>query len=159
MNDRVVVMRSFSKVYALAGLRMGYVMADPVVIGLLDRVRQPFTVNAVGQAAAAAALGDAQYLAAAMKAVAEGREKLRVALEEMGLTCVPSSTNFVLVDTRIDSAWVSEQLLRRGIAVRPGWQLDYPTHLRVTVGTEEENAVFLEAMREVLALHGAGTHA
>ena len=159
MSDRVVVMRSFSKAYALAALRMGYVMADPAIIGVLDKVRQPFTVNAVGQAAAEAALGDGPYLAMTMKAVAEGREKLRTGLEELGLPCVPSSTNFILVDTRIDSVWVSEQLLRRGVAVRPGWQLDYPTHLRVTVGTEDENAVFLEAMREVLSADREGTHA
>lgn len=159
MSDRVVVMRSFSKAYALAALRMGYVMADPAIIGLLDRVRQPFTVNAVGQAAAEAALGDGDYLAMTMKAVAEEREKLRAALEKMGLPCVPSSTNFILVDTKTDSAWVSEQLLRQGIAVRPGWQLDCPTHLRVTVGNEDENAAFLEAMREVLSADRGGTHA
>jgi histidinol-phosphate aminotransferase len=159
MSDRVVVMRSFSKAYALAALRMGYVMADPAVIGLLDRVRQPFTVNAVGQRAAQAALGDRQYLAMTMETVAEEREKLRVTLEEMGLPCVPTSTNFVLVDTKTDSAWVSEQLLRRGIAVRPGYQLGLPTHLRVTVGSQAENAAFLDAMREVLVAGRAGVRA
>jgi histidinol-phosphate aminotransferase len=159
MSDRVVVMRSFSKAYALAALRMGYVMADPAVIGLLDRVRQPFTVNAVGQRAAEAALGDREHLAVTMKMVADEREKLRAALEEMGLPCVPTSTNFILVDTRTDSAWVSEQLLRRGISVRPGYQLDLPTHLRVTVGTEDENVAFLEALREVVVSGRAAEYA
>lgn len=156
ISDRVVVMRTFSKVYALAALRIGYVMANPAIIALLDRVRQPFNVSAVAQAAAEAALGDQQHLATTRQVVAEGREKLRKALEEMGLQCVPTSANFILVDTGTDSAWVSEQLLQRGVAVRPGYQLDFPTHLRVTVGTEAENAIFLQALREVLSLSRAG---
>ncbi|MEI6502072.1 MAG: histidinol-phosphate transaminase [Armatimonadota bacterium] len=152
ISDRVVVMRTFSKAYALAALRIGYVMADPAIIALLDKVRQPFNVSAVAQAAAEAALGDQQHLARTRRTVAEGREKLRKALVEMGLQCVPTSANFILVDTGTDSAWVSEQLLQRGVAVRPGYQLDFPTHLRVTVGTEAEIAVFLQALREVLSL-------
>ena len=158
ISDRVVVMRTFSKAYALAALRIGYVMADPAIIALLDRVRQPFNVNAVAQAAAEAALGDQEYLAMTTQIVADRREKIRAALEEMGLQCVPTSANFILVDTATDSRWVGEQLLRRGIAVRPGYQLDLPTHLRVTVGTEAENAVFLQALREVLSAGRAEAH-
>ena len=156
LSDRVVVMRTFSKAYALAGLRIGYVMADPAVISLLDKVRQPFNVNAVAQAAAVAALGDRQHLAMSRRIVIEGREKLRKSLEAMALRCAPTSANFVLVDTGAESAWVCEQLLWRGIAVRPGCQLDLPTHLRVTVGTEAENDAFLGALRTVL-LAGEGT--
>ena len=152
MSDRVVVMRTFSKAYALAALRIGYVMADPAIIALLDKVRQPFNVSAVAQAAAQAALGDQQHLATTRRIVAEGRAKLRKELEGMGLECVPTSANFILVDTGTDSAWVSEQLLQRGVAVRPGYQLGFPTHLRVTIGTEAENAVFLQSLKDVLSL-------
>jgi histidinol-phosphate aminotransferase len=150
-NDRVVVMRTFSKAYGLAGLRIGYAIADSAIIGLLDKVRQPFNVNAVAQAGALAALHDTKHLAFSKQVVLRGRDKLRQSLENMGLSCVPSSANFVLVDTQIDSARVFEELLQRGVAVRPGCEFDLPTHLRVTVGTDEENGIFLSALSEVLS--------
>ncbi len=127
-------------------------MADPAVISLLDKVRQPFNVNAVARAAAVAALGDRQHLGDVKADCDRGPGEASQIAGGDGLQCVPTSANFVLVDTGVESARVCEQLLRRGIAVRPGWQLHLPTHLRVTVGTEAENDAFLGALRTVCSL-------
>lgn len=146
----LLVLRTFSKIYGLAGLRVGYAIAPAAVIADLNRVREPFNVNAVAQAAAAAALEDCDHLARSRDIVEKGRKQLAARFEQMGLKSVPSEANFCFVDVKRDSRQVFEALLRRGVIVRSGDIFGYPTHIRVTCGTEEQNERFLETLAEVL---------
>jgi histidinol-phosphate aminotransferase len=148
---RCFVLRTFSKVYGLAGLRIGYGVGPPELIGLLDRLRAPFNVNALAQVAAVAALEDGGHLTRTVAGTAAGRAALVAGLTALGFPPVPSVTNFLLVDVRRDGAAVTEALLRRGVIVRPMGGYGLPSHLRITVGTPEENARALEALRVVLA--------
>ncbi len=153
-NDhRIVVSRTFSKAYGLAGLRIGYGIARPEVIEGLERLRQPFNVNAMAQAAALAALRDEEHL---KKTVENNRtEKIRLvkALEGLGLRPVASQANFILVDTGYSGEEIFALLLQKGVIVRYlGPEL--PTHIRVTIGTPEENDFFLSALRSVLESMG-----
>lgn len=146
---RVVVLRTFSKTYGLAGLRLGYAVAPAPCIDLLNRVRQPFNVSAMAQAAAVAALADTEHVARTRRLVADGLAHLQAAFGELGLAYVPACANFVLVDVGAGRD-VFEALLRRGVIVRPMDAYGLPRHVRVTVGTAAENARFLEALRGVL---------
>lgn len=148
---RCFVLRTFSKVYGLAGLRIGYGVGPPELIGLLDRLRAPFNVNTLAQVAAAAALEDGAHVARTVAGTAAGRAALAAGLTALGFPPVSSVTNFLLVDVRRDGAAVTEALLRRGVIVRPMGGYGLPTHVRITVGTPDENARALEALRAVLA--------
>jgi histidinol-phosphate aminotransferase len=148
---RCFVLRTFSKIYGLAGLRVGYGVGPRELVGLLDRLRAPFNVNALAQVAAAAALEDRAHVTRTIAGTAEGRAALTAGLMALGFRPVPSVTNFLLVDVRRDGAAVAEALLRRGVIVRPMGAYGLPTHLRITVGTAAENARALEALRAVLA--------
>lgn len=147
---RCFVLRTFSKIYGLAGLRVGYGVGPPELVGLLDRLRAPFNVNALAQVAAAAALEDRAHVTRTIAGTAEGRAALAAGLTALGFRPVPSVTNFLLVDVLRDGAAVAEALLRRGVIVRPMGAYGLPTHLRITVGTAAENARALEALRAVL---------
>lgn len=146
----LVVTRTFSKAYGLAGLRIGYALSHPEVADLLNRVRSPFNANAPAQAAALAALQDGDHLRRSVRMNAEGMVQLRSALEEMGLTVLPSVGNFLCVDVGRPGARVYERLLRRGVIVRPVGGYELPNFLRVTVGTEKENQRFLTALPQAL---------
>jgi len=154
----LVVTRTFSKAYGLAGLRIGYGFAHPEIIKNFDRVRPPFNVNRMAQIAAIAALKDSAFLARSAKSNDQGRKTLEKAFDEMGLAYVPSFTNFVLVDVARDGAQVTESLLRQGVIVRPMGGYSLPTHIRVTIGSPAENRRFLaalrRALREVPPIHG-----
>jgi histidinol-phosphate aminotransferase len=145
-----IVSRTFSKAFGLAGLRVGYGLAQRELTDLLNRVRQPFNVNSVAQAAAVAALGDEDFLARSYELNLRGMQQLTAAFESLGLEYVPSVGNFVLVKVGA-AARVYEQLLRRGVIVRPVANYGLPEWLRVTVGLPEENAAFLRALPEALA--------
>lgn len=147
----LLVLRTFSKIYGLAGLRIGYAIAPAAVIADLNRVREPFNVNAAAQAAAAAALEDSDHLARSRALTERGRRQLAAGFERMGLKAVPTEANFCFVDLKTDSRRIFEALLRRGVIVRSGDIFGYPTHIRVTCGTEEQNHRFLAALEEVLA--------
>jgi len=148
----LVVLRTFSKVYALAGLRVGYGFADPDVISALDRVRPPFNVSSVGQVAAEASLGDAGQISRAVRLVRDGRKLVLGALERMGLGVIPSVGNFVLIDiSPRKGSEVFEALLNRGVIVRAMDEYGFPEHIRVTFGLPAENKLFLKALTEVLA--------
>ncbi len=146
----LIVTRTFSKVYGLAGLRVGYALSDPAVADLLNRVRQPFNVNLPGQAAAVAALGDEAHLERSLRCNREGLEALRRGLGDLGLRCLPSAGNFLCVDLGRDAAAVDRGLLERGVIVRPLGPYGLPRHLRITIGTAAENARLLTALEEVL---------
>lgn len=132
LHPGLVVSRTFSKVYGLAGLRIGYGVAQPETLEPMERVRLPANVNAVGMAAAAAALDDRAHVERTVALTVEGRRRLIDACGRLGLTCVPSQTNFVLVADRDD--W-PEALAAEGIVVRPGGNLGLPGWHRVTIGT------------------------
>jgi len=151
-GDRVPVLslRTFSKLYGLAGLRIGYGVAAAPVIDALDRIRQPFNVNALALAGARAALDDEEHVRRTLAANRAGMAFLVEACRALGLAHVPSAANFVLVRVG-DGARVYEALLRRGVIVRPVAVYGFPGHVRVTVGTEAENARFVAALRAVLA--------
>lgn len=145
----LLVSRTFSKAYGLAGLRVGFGLAQPELTDLLNRVRQPFNVNSLAQAAACAALFDDDYLERSYRLNAEGLRRLESAFSAMGLEYVPSAGNFVLVRVG-DAAAVNERLLRAGIIVRPVGGYGLPEWLRVSVGLPEENEAFLAALPAAL---------
>lgn len=149
-HKNIIVTRTFSKMYGLAGLRIGYGVADKEVISLLDRVREPFNVNALAQAAALACLKDSGYYRRIARMLVAQRRYFYENLRKMDLKFVDSVTNFILIDIRRDSLQVSQALLKKGIIVRDMgfWGLD--TFIRVTIGTKQENEKFIRALKEVL---------
>ena len=148
-HPNLLISRTFSKAYGLAGLRIGYGLADAAVAGMLNRVRQPFNVNSIAQAAAIAALADTEYVAESARLNHAGLVQLTRALDQMGVTYAPSHGNFLLVHVG-DAAAVYEALLRQGVIVRPVANYGLPQHLRVSVGLPAENARFVVALRAAL---------
>lgn len=151
INDypNLVVTRTFSKAYGLAGLRMGYGVSHTDVADILNRVRQPFNANSLALAAAEAALDDDVHLQHSVKLNAEGMQVLTRAFEQLGLDYIPSVGNFVCVKVG-DAAGVYEALLRAGIIVRPVANYGLPDYLRITIGRADENARFLDALKKIL---------
>ncbi|MEA3328523.1 MAG: histidinol-phosphate transaminase, partial [Candidatus Omnitrophota bacterium] len=150
INKRnIITTRTFSKIYSLAGLRIGYGLANKQIIGYLNRVREPFNVNSIAQVAALAALDEKDCLRQTLKMVKEGKKYIYNELEKIGLKYVPSATNFVLIDLGKNSRIVFNRLLKRGIIVRDmrAWKLD--NFIRVTIGTMSENKKFIKAFKEV----------
>lgn len=145
----LVITRTFSKIYGLAGLRIGFAAASPEVADLLNRVRQPFNVNNLALAAAVAALDDHAFLAESFDLNRRGMEQLVAGVKRLGLEHIPSHGNFVTVNVG-DGATVNQKLLRQGVIVRPIGGYGLPNHLRVTIGLEPENARFLEALDKAL---------
>jgi histidinol-phosphate aminotransferase len=149
--SNLIVLRTFSKAHALAGLRVGYGFADPEIIGALDRVRPPFNISVLGQVGAEASLGDAAQTKRAIRLVKSERKKVLPALAKLGVPVVPSIGNFILLDlSPRKGAEVFESLLDRGIIVRSMEEYGFPNHIRVTYGLPGENQAFLQALREVL---------
>jgi histidinol-phosphate aminotransferase len=146
---RLIVSRTFSKAYGLAALRVGYGVMDAAVADMLNRVRQPFNVNALAQAAAVAALADVAYVEESRVLNRKGLAQLAHGFEQLGLRYVPSHANFVLVHVG-DGAKVNQALLMQGVIVRPVANYGLPAWLRVTVGLPEENARFLGALANAL---------
>ncbi|MHA6891632.1 histidinol-phosphate transaminase [Ralstonia pseudosolanacearum] len=150
----LLVSRTFSKAYGLAGLRVGYGIAQPQLTALLNRIRQPFNVNSLAQAAAVAALSDAEFLRRSAELNAAGYAQLTQAFARLGLEYVPSSANFVLVRVGDDAdagARVNLALLKQGVIVRPVGNYGLPQWLRISIGLPEENAVCIAALESALA--------
>ncbi len=150
----LLVSRTFSKAYGLAGLRVGFAIAQPELTDLLNRLRQPFNVNTIAQAAAVAALGDRAFLEKSAALNTAGYRRLIGAFDELGLEYVPSFGNFVLVRVGNDDgagARVNLALLKEGVIVRPVGSYGLPQWLRVTIGLPEENEAFIAALRKALA--------
>jgi histidinol-phosphate aminotransferase len=146
----LIVSRSFSKAFGLAGLRVGYGVAQPALTDLLNRVRNAFNVNSMAQAAAVAALNDTTFLQKGYEINKAGYAQLTAAFERMGLKYIRSYGNFVLVHIG-DAAAVNEALLKRGVIVRPVANYGLPQHLRVSIGLPDENAAFIAALEQALA--------
>jgi histidinol-phosphate aminotransferase len=149
-RERLVTLRTFSKIHGLAGLRVGYLVGAAHVVEYLHRTRLAFNVNAIGQAAAQAALEDRAHVERSRALNAAELERLEAALAGLGLGVTPSQANFVLVDLKRPARVVYEGLLGRGVIVRPMGAYGLPGHLRITIGTESENTRLLAALREVL---------
>ena len=147
----LVVTRTFSKAYGLAGLRVGYALGHADVIDLMNRVRQPFNVNSISLAAAAAALDDHDFVRRSCELNATGMRQITQGLDKLGLSYIPSFGNFISVNVG-DAAKIFQQLLRRGVIVRPVAGYGMPTYLRVSTGLEFENQRFLEALKASLAV-------
>ncbi len=147
----VVVTRTFSKAYGLAGLRVGYGVSTREVADYLNRVRQPFNVNSVGAAAAEAALADEEHLQRSIAMNRDGLRQLIEGLKRLKLPFIPSVANFITIDIGRPANAAYESLLRKGVIVRPVASYGMPNHLRVTVGLPAENERFLVALRAVLS--------
>ena len=151
----LVLTRTFSKVYGLAGLRVGFALTHPDIADLLNRVRQPFNVNSLALAAATAALADRKFVAKSTKMNRAGMQRLERSFRLLGLEYIPSCANFVSFrvphrNARSQAGAVYQKLLRQGVIVRPVAGYGMPDHLRVTVGTPKENERFLKALRTAL---------
>jgi histidinol-phosphate aminotransferase len=152
LNRPLVTLRTFSKVYGLAGLRVGYGIMPAELAGFLHRVRQPFNVNALAQAAAAAALDDRDFLRRSIRLVHDGLESLYADLDRLGLVYFKTESNFFLIDVGAPADDVFEKMLRQGVIVRSMRAYGYPHYIRVNVGLEKENRRFIQALKTVLQL-------
>lgn len=146
----VIMLRTFSKAYGLAGLRIGYGIMTEGLSRVLNAIRQPFNVNTLAQVAAKAALEDEEHLRLVLETTRREKERLTQALRALGLSPYPSQANFILVELGRKAHPIYEALLRRGVIVRSMEAYGYPTCLRVSIGTPEENEVFLRHLKEVL---------
>ncbi|NND45173.1 MAG: histidinol-phosphate transaminase [Xanthomonadales bacterium] len=142
----LVVTRTFSKAYGLAGIRFGYSLSSARVADILNRIRQPFNVNSLALAGALAALDDVAFIQRSVRANGTERERVAAGLGEIGIPTLPSAANFVLADMGGPAAPVYEFLLRDGIIVRPVGNYGLPNHLRITIGTADQNQSLLRSL-------------
>lgn len=147
----LVICRTFSKAYGLAGLRVGFAMSSPDIAELLNRLRQPFNVSHLAMSAAIAVLGDEDYLQRARQVNQQGMQQYIDGFNALELSYIPSKANFICVDVAADAAGIYEKLLRQGVIVRPIAGYGLPTHLRISIGLEHENKRCLEALANSLS--------
>ncbi len=152
---KVAVLRTFSKAASLAGLRVGYGVADADAIALMNRIRQPFNVNSLAQAAALAALEDDSHILECVRMIEAGRHFLYDEFKTLGVQYVPARANFILVDVGRSAADIYQKLLHEGVIVRPMTPFGMETALRITVGTPEENRKLVKALRRALGKQSA----
>jgi histidinol-phosphate aminotransferase len=149
-HPNLIVTRTFSKAYGLAGLRVGYALSHPRVADMLNRVRQAFNVNSIALAAARAAIDDAEHLKRSVELNRAGMAQLQAGLAALGVRYLPSRGNFILIDCARPAAPVYEAMLRQGVIVRPVGNYQLPNHLRLTIGTEAQNQRMLSALEHAL---------
>ena len=149
-HPNVMILRTFSKIYGLAGLRVGYAIASPDVTAALNQVREPFPVDRLAQVAAEAVLDDDAYVRASFENNRRGKADLARSFDALGLRHLPTQANFILVDLARPAAAVAERLLERGVIIRPGGMWGLPTWARITIGTPEENVRLAEALSAVV---------
>ncbi|AGK98917.1 histidinol-phosphate transaminase [Clostridium pasteurianum] len=148
--SNIIVLRTFSKVYGLAALRIGYGIANKKLIGELNKIRLPINVNGLAQAAAIASLEDQNHREACVSNNNEGKEFFYKEFDEIGLEYISTETNFVMVNVYEDSTEISNKILRKGIAVRAGIEYGMPTWLRITIGKPRENQLLIEELKVAL---------
>lgn len=148
-HDNLIISRTFSKAYGLAGLRIGFGLMHANVADMLNRVRQPFNVNSIAQVAAVASLADDDFVARSYAANQAGMVQITQGLQQLGLSYIPSQANFVSFSV-IDAAVVNKKLLQNGVIVRPIANYEMPDYLRVSVGLFSENARFLEVLKQIV---------
>jgi histidinol-phosphate aminotransferase len=157
-RGNVMVMRTFSKVYGIAGLRLGYALAMPEILAPLNQVKEPFAVNLLAQAAGVAALEDQAFLERSIAANRIGRLALYEQFDRLGLSYIESHANFVLVEFGPQALEIQGRLLEKGVIVRGCVNYDLRDFLRITVGDEPQNARLIAALEDVLQALGRGTH-
>ncbi len=153
LNDfnNLIVTRTFSKAYGLAGLRIGYGISHPDIANLLNRVRQPFNNNSLALIAAEAAIQDKQYIDRSVEVNHSGMKQLVLAFDDMGLEFIPSKGNFICVDFEQPADDLYQDLLEAGVIVRPIANYGMPNHLRISIGTESENSRFINELAKILS--------
>ncbi len=149
IHPRLVITRTFSKIYGLAGLRVGYAVCHPTVREALEKVKLPFNVNRIAQEAALAALEDEEHVRRSREANRRGKERLYLLLEELGMEYVPTQANFILVKNG-PYADLFDRLLRHGVIVRAGEAMGLPGHVRITIGDDAQNDVLERALRAIV---------
>ncbi|VAX35140.1 Biosynthetic Aromatic amino acid aminotransferase beta @ Histidinol-phosphate aminotransferase [hydrothermal vent metagenome] len=149
-HKNVIVTRTFSKMYGLAGLRIGYGIANPELIDLLNRIREPFNVNSLAQVGALACLKDKVYYRGLAKKVEGQRQFFYESLGNLGLEYVKTYTNFILLNVKKDSTQVSKQLLKKGIIIRDMSVWGLNTFIRISIGTAEENKILMRELEDIL---------
>lgn len=149
-DERIVTIRTFSKAYGLAGLRVGYGIMDERLVGMCDRLRQPFNVNLLAQTGALAALDDDEHFQKTIKLTWTGIDFLATELKNLGCEPVPSQTNFVLADVKYNAQQVFEAMLKKGVIIRAMTSFGLPNCIRITAGLEQENVRCIKALTEVL---------
>jgi histidinol-phosphate aminotransferase len=149
-NKNVIVLKTFSKAYGLAGLRIGYAVTNPELVCYMEIARQPFNVNALAQAAAIAALDDKKFLKMTRETILKGKQYLYGALTKLGIAYVASVSNFILIDMGRDGAEVFRAMLKYGVIVRDMKQYKLKNFIRVTIGTKKENERFIKVLKKVL---------
>ncbi|CAN5436809.1 histidinol-phosphate transaminase [soil metagenome] len=147
----LIITHTFSKIYALAGLRVGYAISHPDIADMINRIRLPFNVSSPALAAASAAFQDQQHCKKSIEMNMRGKAQLSAAFTRMNLEYIPSMCNFVTVDVRRDANKIYQALLREGVIVRPLTPYNMPTHLRISIGLAEENEIFIQALAKVLS--------
>jgi len=149
-DPRVVTLRTFSKAYGLAGFRLGYGIMDREVAEILNRIRQPFNVNALAQVAGEAAISDDEFLKKSIQTIHGGIDYLTAELTKMGLAPLPTQSNFLMMDLKTDANKVFTAMLEQGVIVRSMKSYGFDTFLRVNAGTAEENQIFISVLKNVL---------
>ncbi|MFA5902404.1 MAG: histidinol-phosphate transaminase [Desulfobacula sp.] len=149
-DPRIVTLRTFSKVYGLAGFRVGYGIMDCEIAELLNRIRQPFNVNTLAQAAAIASLEDEAFFNETVNTIHNGLDYLFSELGALGLTCLPTQSNFLMVDLKTDATKIFQELLKHGVIVRSMKSYGFDTFLRITAGTSQENETLIRSLKRVI---------
>jgi len=149
-RKNIIILKTFSKAYGLAGVRIGYAITNAELASYMERVRQPFNVNSLAQAAASAALEDKKFLVKTRKAVLEGKKFLYAEFSKMGLGYVPSVANFILLDSGRDGVEIFKTMLRFGVIVRDMQQYGLKNYIRVTIGTKKENERLIRVLKKIL---------
>ncbi|PIP20671.1 MAG: histidinol-phosphate transaminase [Candidatus Omnitrophica bacterium CG23_combo_of_CG06-09_8_20_14_all_40_11] len=149
-NKNVIVLKTFSKAYGLAGLRIGYCLASQKLASYMEKARQPFNVNFLAHVAATAALDDKKFLRKTRKTILAGKDYLYDALSKLGIVYVPTVANFILIDVGRDGVSVFKEMLKYGVIVRDMDQYGLKNFIRVTIGTEKENERFIKVLKKVL---------
>ena len=148
----LIVLRTFSKLYGLAGLRIGYGVSSPMLVDYMNRVRQPFNANTLAQAAALAALDDHEFVSRTLKLTKEGLKYIKDELDKMAIEHHPTQTNFFLIKTPLGGGKTYERMLRKGVIIRSMESFGLSDFIRINVGLPEENQKFIQAFKEVLGL-------
>ncbi len=152
-HPNLIITRTFSKVYGLAGLRIGYSISQPEIAKVLNTIREPFNTNRLAQAAALASIDDKDHIAKSIEINNQGMQQLQHGFDALGIEYIPSQANFITINVTQPAVEIYEQLLQQGIIVRPLNGYDMPNSLRITVGLPEENEALLNAIKQVLNSH------
>jgi len=149
-RKNVAILRTFSKIYGLAGLRVGYMIADEEFVAAAERIRQPFNVNSVAQAAACAALDDKAFVRKSTTLIAKEMKFMEKTLTDLGVWFKKSAANFIFVRTGMDARSLFGKLLKKGVIIREMSQYNLDNYSRITIGTRRENIKLIRALRDII---------